>query len=194
MFYLWLIKYLLTLYLLKKVCTYHKVLPFKHREMIVPWHSSIVRRKRDIDSMWPATSQWVIIRAISSWTYLFVCKGRPQCLGGKGKSEGGCFLQGIVSVWVSYLQGAAVPHSLFFAPTCDTEARLTTPLFPFPRFSVCICIKLCVSVCVRVRVHAHFGRLLLLWQMERSPRPDYQTHIIEIRAVLTVELSLPLCS
>lgn len=104
--------------------------------------------------MWPVTSQWVIIGAISSKTYWFVCKGRPQCCGGEGKSQGGCFLRGIVSVWVSYLQGAAVPHSLFFAPMCDTEAQLTTPLFASFRFSVRICIKLCVCPCAcAVRTH-----------------------------------------
>lgn len=85
-------------------------------------------------------------------TGLFAKAGPSDC-GGEGESQGGCFLQGIVSVWVSYLQGAAVPHGLFFAPMRDTKARLTTPLFPFLRFSVRMhCVRACTRVCVRVLV------------------------------------------
>lgn len=128
-------------------------------------------------------------------TGLFVEAG-PRFCGGERKSQGGGFLQGIVSVWVSYLQGAAVPHSLFFAPMCDTEARLTTPLFPSLRFfSAHLFQIVCARVCPHARaVHTRFGCLFRQWQMACSPRPDYQTHIIEIRALHIVKLSLPFCS
>lgn len=74
------------------------------------------------------------------------CEGRLRSLGGKTASQGGCFLEGIVSVWVPYLQGAAVPHGLFFALMCGTEVQLTTPLFLSLRFRACALVSNCVSL------------------------------------------------
>lgn len=66
------------------------------------------------------------------------------------------FVERIVSVWVLYLQGAVLPHSLFFASMWDTEVQPTTPLF-LPLWCqacgfVCwyqfVCLCRCILFCV----------------------------------------------
>lgn len=187
MFYLWSIKYLITLYWLKNVCTYNMFC----RLSTWRWLCSgiqVLSGETEILiqcglSLHSESSSKLFL---AEPTGLFV--RQAPVLRWWGEESGRLFSLGYcVSLSGAPAGCCCVPHSLFFAPTCDTEARLTTPL------CVCMCVSCCVRVCV-LRMHARFGRLLLLWQMECSPRPDYQTHIIEIRAVLTVKLSLPLCS